>query len=228
MTKPLGDEISRVAKEFAGGVEQSAHGRSNFDQCDNGALRQVSHLSHGDATARHCDRGGHISGDENVIAALHKSPAQRCAEFWAHAWPSQEGAKAPAGRTLRGLSIKTSSHPGTGAGVFGQCLLKNCGIRCNAPTILATEAAHAARPAIARQPAATLHSLATMGAMRALGYIGSSTLELGFPRRDLIGVDVELLRQLSQCSVALDGGKRHLRLEARCVVPARSSAHGFS
>ena len=29
--------------------------------------------------------------------------------------------------------------------------------------------------------------------------IGSSTLELGFPRRDLIGVDVELLRQLSQC-----------------------------
>ena len=41
-------------------------------------------------------------------------------------------------------------------------------------------------------------------------------------------VDVELLRQLSQCSIALDGGKRHLGLEARCVVPARSSAHCFS
>ena len=38
-------------------------------------------------------------------------------------------------------------------------------------------------------------------------HIGSSFLELCFPRRDLIGVDVELLRQLSQCSIALDGGK---------------------
>ena len=34
--------------------------------------------------------------------------------------------------------------------------------------------------------------------------------------------------KLHQRSVALDGGKRHLRLEGRCVVPARSSAHGFS
>ena len=39
--------------------------------------------------------------------------------------------------------------------------------------------------------------------------------ELRFPRCDLIGVDVELFRQLSQCSIALDGGKRHLRLEGR-------------
>ena len=38
--------------------------------------------------------------------------------------------------------------------------------------------------------------------------IGSPTLELRFPRRDLIVVDVELLRQLSQCSIAFDGGKR--------------------
>jgi hypothetical protein len=41
-------------------------------------------------------------------------------------------------------------------------------------------------------------------------------------------VDVELLRQLSQRPIALDGGKRHLRLEGRCVVPARSSLHGLS
>jgi len=32
--------------------------------------------------------------------------------------------------------------------------------------------------------------------------IGSPALELRFPRRDLIGVDVELLRQLSQCLMA--------------------------
>src|SRR5665811_2371838 len=58
--------------------------------------------------------------------------------------------------------------------------------------------------------------------------IGSPALKLRFPRCDLIGVDVELLRKLSQRSIALDGGKRHLRLEGRCVVPARSSAHGLS
>src|SRR6516165_9922810 len=39
-------------------------------------------------------------------------------------------------------------------------------------------------------------------------------------------MDVELLRKLCQCSIALDGGKRHLRLEGRCVVPAWSSWHG--
>ena len=37
-------------------------------------------------------------------------------------------------------------------------------------------------------------------------HIGCPFLELCFPRRDLIGVDVELLRQLGQCSIALDGG----------------------
>jgi hypothetical protein len=58
--------------------------------------------------------------------------------------------------------------------------------------------------------------------------IGSPALKLRFPRCDLNGVDVELLRKLSQRSIALDGGKRHLRLEGRCVVPARSSAHGLS
>jgi hypothetical protein len=42
-----------------------------------------------------------------------------------------------------------------------------------------------------------------------------STFELGFPGGNLIGVDVEMLRQLSQRSIALDGGKRHLGLESR-------------
>jgi hypothetical protein len=54
------------------------------------------------------------------------------------------------------------------------------------------------------------HSIATAGTEN----IDSSTLELCFPRRDLIGVDVKLLRQLSQCLIALDGGKSDLGLEA--------------
>jgi hypothetical protein len=33
-------------------------------------------------------------------------------------------------------------------------------------------------------------------------------------------VGVELLRQLSHSSIALDGGRRRLRIEGRCVVPA--------
>ena len=43
----------------------------------------------------------------------------------------------------------------------------------------------------------------------------SPTLELRFPRCDLIGMDVKLFRQLSQRSIALDCGKRHFRLEGR-------------
>jgi hypothetical protein len=41
-------------------------------------------------------------------------------------------------------------------------------------------------------------------------------------------VDVELLGKLRQRSIALDGGKRYLRLEDRCVIPACASAHGLS
>jgi hypothetical protein len=41
-------------------------------------------------------------------------------------------------------------------------------------------------------------------------------------------VDVELLGKLGQRSIAFDGGKRHLRLEGRCVIPPGSSAHGLS
>jgi integrase/recombinase XerD len=32
----------------------------------------------------------------------------------------------------------------------------------------------------------------------------------------------------SACVATVDGGNRHLRLEGRCVVPARSSAHCLS
>jgi hypothetical protein len=58
--------------------------------------------------------------------------------------------------------------------------------------------------------------------------VGSSALELRLPRCDLIGVNVELLGKLSQGSIALDASKRYLRLESRCLVPARSSLHGRS
>ena len=58
--------------------------------------------------------------------------------------------------------------------------------------------------------------------------ISSPALKLRFPRCDLIGVDIELLRKLRQRSIALDGGKRHLGLESRCVIPAWSSGHALS
>ena len=58
--------------------------------------------------------------------------------------------------------------------------------------------------------------------------IGRPTLKLRLPRCDLIRMDIKLLSKLGQRSIALDGGKRHLRLEGRGVVPARSSAHGLS
>ncbi len=52
--------------------------------------------------------------------------------------------------------------------------------------------------------------------------------KLRAPLRDLVGVNVELLRQLGQRPLALDGRQRHLRLEGRAVVPARSSGHALS
>ena len=45
-------------------------------------------------------------------------------------------------------------------------------------------------------------------------YIGSSTLKLCLPRRDLIGVDVELFRKLRHRSIALDGGNAAAQLPA--------------
>ena len=47
--------------------------------------------------------------------------------------------------------------------------------------------------------------------------VRSPALKLSFPGRHLIGVDVEVLGQLSYRPVALDGGKRHLCLESRVV-----------
>jgi hypothetical protein len=41
-------------------------------------------------------------------------------------------------------------------------------------------------------------------------------------------MDVELLGKLRNRSIALDRSEGHLRLEGRCVVPARSSRHGLS
>src|SRR5690606_35961408 len=39
---------------------------------------------------------------------------------------------------------------------------------------------------------------------------------------------IELLGQFHQSLLTSDGGKCHLRLESRAVVPARSSRHGIS
>ena len=49
--------------------------------------------------------------------------------------------------------------------------------------------------------------------------------KLGFPLRDLIGVNVELLRQFGQRLLALQSRKGHFRLEGRCVVPACALRH---
>src|ERR1035441_3743230 len=59
-------------------------------------------------------------------------------------------------------------------------------------------------------------------------HVRCPALKLSFPGRNLIGVDIKVLGQLCYRPVTLDGGKRHLRLEGRCVVPARSSVHGLS
>jgi hypothetical protein len=49
-----------------------------------------------------------------------------------------------------------------------------------------------------------------------------------FARASLFPFNIELLSQLSECSIAFDRRKRHLCFEDRCVVPAWSSAHGLS
>ena len=49
------------------------------------------------------------------------------------------------------------------------------------------------------------------------------------PRRSsAAGIRNPSQKRYSVISITLDGGKRHLRLEGRCVVPACSSAHGLS
>jgi hypothetical protein len=58
--------------------------------------------------------------------------------------------------------------------------------------------------------------------------IRSPALELRFPRCNLVRVHVKLLGKLRDGPIAHDGGKRNLRLEGRCVVPAGSSRHAHS
>jgi hypothetical protein len=43
--------------------------------------------------------------------------------------------------------------------------------------------------------------------------LGSASLKMRFPRRGLVAMDVEMLRQLGDASVALDGGQSNLRVE---------------
>ena len=57
---------------------------------------------------------------------------------------------------------------------------------------------------------------------------GRAFEKLTLPLRDLIGVDIELLRQLGQRLLALDRRQCHFRLEARGVVPARAFRHLIS
>jgi hypothetical protein len=57
---------------------------------------------------------------------------------------------------------------------------------------------------------------------------GRAFEKLTFPLRDLIGVDIELLRQLGQRPLALDRGQGHFRLEGRCVVPTGALRHLIS
>src|SRR3954447_11469400 len=57
---------------------------------------------------------------------------------------------------------------------------------------------------------------------------GSPLQELSLPGRDLVGMNVKLLRQLSQRLLAPYGSQGHLRFESRRVVPAWLSAHRLS
>ncbi len=59
-------------------------------------------------------------------------------------------------------------------------------------------------------------------------YSGSPLKKLRLPLRDLIDVNVELLRQFDQRLLALQGSQRHLCLECRAVVPADSFRHRLS
>ena len=52
--------------------------------------------------------------------------------------------------------------------------------------------------------------------------------QLAAPDRDLVRVNVKLLRQLGQRLLALHGSQGHLRLEGRAVVPACSLRHLIS
>src|SRR4051794_11374354 len=57
---------------------------------------------------------------------------------------------------------------------------------------------------------------------------GRPLQELSLPGRDLVGMNVKLLRQFGQRLLALHGSQGHLRFESRRVVPAWLSAHRLS
>ena len=61
------------------------------------------------------------------------------------------------------------------------------------------------------------HVNSRRGVLRLFGaeHVGSAIEQLARPRRDLIGVNIELLRQLDQRLVASDGSQSHLRLKRR-------------
>jgi hypothetical protein len=58
-------------------------------------------------------------------------------------------------------------------------------------------------------------------------HAGGPVKKLAAPLRDLVGVHVELLRQIGQRLLALDRRQSDLRLESRAVVPA-ISLFGFN
>src|SRR4051812_23315615 len=57
---------------------------------------------------------------------------------------------------------------------------------------------------------------------------GRPLQELSLPGRDLVGMNVKLLRQFGQRLLTPYGSQGHLRFESRRGVPAWSSAHRFS
>src|SRR5262245_54194859 len=58
--------------------------------------------------------------------------------------------------------------------------------------------------------------------------VGGAFEKLILPDRDLVDVNIKLLRQLSKRAIALDSSECHFCLESRGVVPARSLLHGVS
>src|SRR4051794_38767694 len=81
------------------------------------------------------------------------------------------------------------------------------------------------------QPTRRLHVDGWRGRVRSRlrpEHPGRPLQELSLPGHDLVGMDIELLGQLSQRLLAPHRSQGHLRFESRCVVPAWSSAHRLS
>src|SRR3954452_6472528 len=57
---------------------------------------------------------------------------------------------------------------------------------------------------------------------------GSPLQELSLPGRNLVGMNIELLRQFGQRLLTPYGSQGHLRFECRRMVPAWSFAHCLS